>query len=212
MMTGEMNMKGKARLGFTLIELLIVVAIIAILAAIAVPNFLEAQTRAKVSRAKADMRTLVLGIESYIVDNNKPMPDYGGSEWKSWILVTTPISYISAMAFSVFNLSEEEMQVNAWKRSMYEPFGQMLYPYSANPADLWFQFPDPASAGTKGMGQYGYLGRMYYIVSPGPDNDLLQDQNWNWPDFPEMTKLYDPTNGTTSNGNIVRTNKKPEGN
>ena len=39
---------------FTLIELLIVVAIIAILAAIAVPNFLEAQVRAKIARVKAD--------------------------------------------------------------------------------------------------------------------------------------------------------------
>lgn len=47
--------------GFTLIELLIVVAIIAILAAIAVPNFLEAQMRAKVSRTKADMRSMVTG-------------------------------------------------------------------------------------------------------------------------------------------------------
>ncbi len=56
--------------GFTLIELLIVVAIIAILAAIAVPNFLEAQTRAKVSRAKADLRTLAVAAESYYVDNN----------------------------------------------------------------------------------------------------------------------------------------------
>ena len=57
--------------GFTLIELLIVVAIIAILAAIAVPNFLEAQVRSKVSRAKSDMRSLATGIESYYVDNNQ---------------------------------------------------------------------------------------------------------------------------------------------
>jgi prepilin-type N-terminal cleavage/methylation domain-containing protein len=56
--------------GFTLIELLIVVAIIAILAAIAVPNFLEAQVRAKVSRVKNDQRSLATGIESYYVDNN----------------------------------------------------------------------------------------------------------------------------------------------
>jgi prepilin-type N-terminal cleavage/methylation domain-containing protein len=60
--------------GFTLIELLIVVAIIAILAAIAVPNFLEAQTRSKVSRAKADMRTIVTGLEAYHIDYNSYIP------------------------------------------------------------------------------------------------------------------------------------------
>ena len=62
--------------GFTLIELLIVVAIIAILAAIAVPNFLEAQTRAKVSRCKADMASVATAIESYCVDNAHYPFDY----------------------------------------------------------------------------------------------------------------------------------------
>lgn len=60
----------RTTLAFTLIELLIVVAIIAILAAIAVPNFLEAQTRAKVSRVKADMRTMATALEAYYVDGN----------------------------------------------------------------------------------------------------------------------------------------------
>lgn len=59
---------------FTLIELLIVVAIIAILAAIAVPNFLEAQTRSKVSRVKADQRTIATALEVYHIDNNRYPP------------------------------------------------------------------------------------------------------------------------------------------
>ena len=50
------------------------VRIIAILAAIAVPNFLEAQTRSKVSRIKADMRSLATAIEAYRTDYNSYHP------------------------------------------------------------------------------------------------------------------------------------------
>ena len=56
--------------GFTLIELLIVVAIIGIIAAIAIPNLLNAIDRGKQKRTMADMRSLGTSVEEYSIDNN----------------------------------------------------------------------------------------------------------------------------------------------
>ncbi len=57
--------------GFTLIELLIVVAIIGIIAAIAIPNLLNAIDRAKQKRSMADLRSIATATESYAIDYNR---------------------------------------------------------------------------------------------------------------------------------------------
>jgi type II secretion system protein G len=57
--------------GFTLIELLIVVAIIGIIAAIAVPSLLSAIQRSKQKRSMADMRSIGTALETYQIDYNK---------------------------------------------------------------------------------------------------------------------------------------------
>ena len=88
---------------FTLIELLIVVAIIGILAAIAVPNFLNAQIRAKVANAVSDQKALETALEMYRMDNNiyPAWIDSGGSNVnpvnRRLIPLTTPMSYISSV-------------------------------------------------------------------------------------------------------------------
>lgn len=62
--------------GFTLIELLIVIAIILILIAIALPNFLEAQIRAKVTKSEAEIRSLGIAIESFRIDHRTLLVDF----------------------------------------------------------------------------------------------------------------------------------------
>jgi len=66
----KMNKRLKKQLGFTLIELMIVVAIIGILAAIAIPNFLRFQAKAKQSEAKVMLSGIYTAETSYFAENN----------------------------------------------------------------------------------------------------------------------------------------------
>ena len=61
-------MRGASR-GFTLIELLIVVAIIGIIAAVAIPNLLNAVDKGKQKRTMSDLRAIGTAVEAYAVDN-----------------------------------------------------------------------------------------------------------------------------------------------
>ncbi len=61
----------KNRGGFTLVEIMIVVAIIALLAAIAVPNFLRARKRSQATRILEDLRMIDAAVDQYAIENNR---------------------------------------------------------------------------------------------------------------------------------------------
>ena len=69
----------KNRGGFTLVEIMIVVAIIALLAAIAVPNFLRARKRSQATRILEDLRIVDSAIDQYAIENNK-----SGGDTTNW--------------------------------------------------------------------------------------------------------------------------------
>jgi len=90
------------------------VAVIAILAAIALPNFLDAQFRGKVSRVKADHQVMDVALEQYCVDCKAYPGDYldtGYVDHKANIKVlTTPVAYLSHILPDPFALSQDPWQ------------------------------------------------------------------------------------------------------
>lgn len=75
--------------GFTLIELLIVVAIIAILAAILIPNFLRARVQSQIAATKGNLKNMATALESYFVDN--------GIYPAAMTSLTSPVQYLRAI-------------------------------------------------------------------------------------------------------------------
>jgi len=190
---------------FTLIELLIVVAIIAILAAIAVPNFLEAQVRSKVSRVKADMRSAETAIEAYAVDHTGypafnrafglfDQNNRGPIEFLAEL--TTPVAYLTSC-----DLNDPFLPIHNADTGRY--LGREV-------STLWYSNIAlyRAEQGVPTVPQN------WCVASFGPDyvftgplggymmNLAPGDPNGYFPNYEPW--LYDPTNGTRSAGDIVR--------
>ena len=216
---------------FTLIELLIVVAIIAILAAIAVPNFLEAQVRSKVSRARADMRSMATGVESYYVDNNQyPSSSRGGPASAYRAADPTAAGNVNqyaknpAVAALTNTWTFTAQQANA--TGTQAKLSNLTTPISY----ITSYFPDPFKD-TRGATYYYYADTNGWILwSCGPDTDEStggelgpgataavnncetvylsnQPQPSNTLIGGDPTKkafTYDPTNGTVSPGDVWR--------
>ena len=182
---------------FTLIELLIVVAIIGILAAIAVPNFLQAQVRAKLSKAVSNMRTVATALEMYYMDKGS----YPRWAWDGWGNpnnhytgfrdLTTPVAYvISESAF-----------VNPFKiqfdKDHNVPDGRELDPYFELGTFKYL------NSGTRGrslpqLNTEQFPKSLWLLESSGPD----KADDYGASSYPQEALVFQATNGMISRGDI----------
>ncbi len=176
--------------GFTLIELLIVVAIIGILAAIAVPNFINARVRALIARCEADLRSLGSALEMYRLDNNMYPPAAPSStrDWRYGRLakMTSPVSYMNSVPLDPFRTNIDDT-------------------YMSNAYPLW----DPETTDNIKLSsrRFAYMpeeqerrGR-WVLMGAAPDRDYEADPGAGGSDF---MKWFDSSNGLNSDGDIYR--------
>jgi prepilin-type N-terminal cleavage/methylation domain-containing protein len=87
-----MNIPPSNQKAFTLVEIMIVVAIIALLAAIAVPGFMRARKRSQASRILTDLRLIDSAIDQYAIENNKKSNDpVGVADWTAYVKKGSPL-------------------------------------------------------------------------------------------------------------------------
>ncbi|NQU44225.1 hypothetical protein HQ520_13125 [bacterium] len=149
----------------------------AVTAAIAVPSFLEAQSRAQGSRAQSDMRSLATALESYSIDNKSyPAPEryadwevggYHGPYGRGLSVLSTPVSYISEIPEDPFSPAGSPYLYHYWKGN----------------------------------------GWILLSLGPDQDLDVnpVRDYVVGSREQPLLfNKTFDPTNGATSDGDIWR--------
>ena len=187
-------MQGRIRRpAFTLIELLIVVSIISILASIALPNFLEAQVRAKVARVKADFYTIAMALEAYHVDNNGYLETNIRERWQRFTPLTTPVAYMTSVPKDPFLPKEQ------WQEDNYVDWSPRHGYYKLGCTPLVKPARWAISSNGPDLDEDSVPIRYY----PGYSHDVFMKLH---PDY--NFSIYDPTNGTISDGDIWRLSDK----
>lgn len=178
------------RPGFTLIELLVTLAILLILIAIALPNFLEAQIRARVVRTRSELKTISAALLRYHQDFHfyplRTTPN--GQTWPSGLNnLTTPIRYMDPARLP-------------------DPFPDepyyILYRYWPIRADGYIQDNNSPSNRDSSW---------YLLSSNGPDQDFNAFAETLRGQGSFLDVVYAPTNGSRSSGNIWRQGGQAEG-
>jgi prepilin-type N-terminal cleavage/methylation domain-containing protein len=219
----EPKMKAKA---FTLIELLIVVAIIAVLAAIAIPNFMEAQIRAKVSRTKSDIRTQAMALDSYCIDWNSYTKDSDSSldtignpglsfedKANGVLQLTSPVAYMTGILSDPFSTQVASVGTGAGAMGYRIASGSWSYKVAAadnQGSKEIFEAMGPIHCyAIIGVGPDGNRCRMGYKSFPfepnaDPAEGPVGELNTAKGKQPNQWMEYDPSNGTSSTGDIYR--------
>jgi prepilin-type N-terminal cleavage/methylation domain-containing protein len=133
-----LNQFNKRRGGFTLVEIMIVVAIIALLAAIAVPGFLRARKRSQASRVVNDLRLIDAAVDQYAIENNKSTGTVINTV--DWIVYMKKGSALYNTASDLFGQTYGQQTVDSLPKV---------------PASTWATLSDVA--GTDFFSPYGHL-------------------------------------------------------
>lgn len=208
--------------GFTLIELLIVIAIILILIAIALPNFLEAQIRARVVNAEAEMRTMGTALESYQTDWRQypydevwwasdpeapvPRPPIYLRAITALKALTTPVQYLTEITTNPFrNKTDAQDDREAYFRYFAEDWTEEVManpppnvttiPFPPRPKKRW-SITSCGPNGIANLGEHLIFGQIW-LDSLGPFPPTGEP-------FAGPGAIYAATNGTKSVGDLTR--------